>query len=682
MSCFPGATTPWATVGAICPITLDQSGTEDAANSRAGSIASQIVSLRQEANALADDAMDIIETCMAFTVNGQTVTYVPPTYTKAQFRNVEAGEPTWSLPAVSGEVSPLGALAHGEVSGTPGELAVPRGATVPPAPPEPPPPPLGPPPTPPGPDPITIPDAPSVAVEFTLPELPTAPPHVHVAAVETTVALPVALDALRLAPEQITTALDALRSIAAQAPPTAPPEHRFVELERAIRTLLERTLPFAAELVQAERAREQAIDAQLVQQLGTFWSDLGHSAPSDTARAEYVQRELVRQQQRRAERAPLIDEQRALGALQMVFQLGASIYGQLLDQAATWAKLEYAALQQQAEVQRELIQAASAAYNGLVAELEAALGGQAAGYARAEARAQHYEALMEGHALTGQRNLLLSEVVALDEEAKRLPVSLHRAAANAQRAQVSLTEAQARAALLQAEAAKLQVQQYQARVATWSTEVSRAGQDIERYTAELAWQRAHNQAAAARYTLQGLTFEHLAQQAALVGLEVATSGLRLREDMAGRAAEYAGLNFRNTLTGATAQAQAASYRAQAGVASARLASATDELESIADENRNAASFFTTAMEAASRAATLTQTANLNLVEAFAAAQTGAGRAAAAVAAGRLSGWNASATLSAGGTLNASQDINWGERRQFSTVVVETDSQSAQTGGGS
>jgi hypothetical protein len=103
------------------------------------------------------------------------------------------------------------------------------------------------------------------------------------------------------------------------------------------------------------------------------------------------------------------------------------------------------------------------------------------------------------------------------------------------------------------------------------------------------------------------------------------------------------------------------------------------LSGIAEANRSAADYFTAASEAASRAADLTQAANIQLSEAYASAQEAAGKAAASIETGRLSGYNASATFSSSGAVEGGLSKSRSINESRSKSISETHTLTRETG---
>ena len=109
----------------------------------------------------------------------------------------------------------------------------------------------------------------------------------------------------------------------------------------------------------------------------------------------------------------------------------------------------------------------------------------------------------------------------------------------------------------------------------------------------------------------------------------------------------------------------------------RVDAAVDSVSptSIADIGKAISRFTRIALESSGRAAQMAQRANESLVRAYAAAYEAAGKAGAAVASGKLSGFRASASLTASGSLTANRAKAEAYSSSGSTRYSETDTAS-------
>jgi hypothetical protein len=678
---FDGATTPWKSQTETWVSEFPTAPGEKAADDESVAIGDKIRELRTEANLLAQQALTYINECASYSASAVNVVYTPPAYIAGSYNRANVG----TAPVVTGALKPGSnppvtiktiSVIDPLVDGGAASATLPTASTAPkdsglgtmPSSPQ---------------DPvindITLTTPPTLTIDTSPTPLP-APPTIQ--AIAPTVGTPLTPTTLNVSIDgegDIAAAIAALTSIvSATYPPPANP-NIFPELLTAVGMMIAGNSPLHKAIIDAAITRAEEFDNKYNDDVNSIWSKRGASAYSDTYIAEFVTRETLRMTTQRNIYKRMITELWKDDQFVAGLKLGAFAHNMQMDMKIAEFDMQFNALLGTAEAQLELIKSAEYAYKGAIATLEADAANLTAEYASASSDADVFNTMAGVQASKADVNRAIASVFEAQESAKSVEIDLAEVGKYGDVALLKAYEANMKLLSAQAELATLDLEKYKGDVAKWGADIIDHKVELEQYKARASRVKAANTAKISALTSQEADHSVSVADTTIDAAKASIKAGKEVFDATLRAGQIADTEYKNMLAAATDKEAMAIYMLDTGKEAARIMSLRAELAGITEENQSASSFFTAAAEAAGRAADLTQASNTQLSEAYATAQEAAGRAAAAVETGRLSGWNASATISASGTLDASWSSSSTSNTSFNTSVTQAQNAVTETG---
>jgi hypothetical protein len=670
---FVGATTPWETRTGTATSTFGPLERIDAnANSTAFDIAAKVGALRAQAEGYASEAYANINACMSFSDSVSKVTFTAPEFQSADLQNTSVSEPPDIDPAPrSNDLSSFnpttntGSFASGTAS-APSVGVLPDmpdmglagsyGAPIAP-----------------GAMSVTIPTPPRVSfdpIDVASPTPPSAPsiPDTDIEIVEL---LPFPeippMDA-----GDLDAALSALKSLLSKRITIPQPALKFPLIFDVVGQLLSGDLVVDSDaIVRQSDARIEAASDLHDRQMARLWADRGfdHQPAIDTYNAVMrAKADADRAYNNIATQGRWTQE-----ALMAAYEVGVAAHGMMIDLTIAMDEIEYEALLATAESQLELAKASVAAYNGAAQMYRIQAAALEASYADAMAQASAFRSRVRIEESKERMNAATAEGFAATESIKRTQVKLFDT-------QVSINESKVRSFISEMNALaqrarvlnEIDLEQYKARVLTWTAEVESIKGQIAQARNKARTVAIQNEAIVAQVRSGQAANDVVAANARQIAIETSAKANELRAAIQTRSARYAEVEAKNMNESVTPDITASKYEGDVTKWAATLDQETGLLEGNASEMSAAARFFVSVSESQSRAAQISQQAQQQLAEAIRTAADAAGRAGAAVESGRLSGYRASATLSARASLSADQGYSLTASDGYTDSVTQSD----------
>lgn len=680
---FPGASTPWKSIGGTTQLTFGPiSQIEAQAAARASQISGLINSLRGQAEGYAAGATTNVTEAMVFSEHVQGVTFVPPSFERAQLQDAETsiGPPPSLSTISSGSLSPLNARMNSAtfsqgsagappVGALPGFESVSANGTA-----------IGAPAAPQIQS-INIRPAPKLNIQIQdIPAVPapSAPPPVSVGAVDFGDLAEIGV--AEIDDTEIIAALSRLRSLNGRGASIPRPSRKFDEIFDVVGSLLSGDVVIdSGAIIEAANSRIQLAGDAHDLSMSRIWADRGLVAHSDMAIGAY-NAAMRTASQRDASANNLAAQGRWLDdSIKAAYEVGVSAHSMLIDMEIALDELEFEALLTEAEARLEATRAVLAAYNGAVSVYKAKLAQLSAGYALSEAAASRYRSQAEVVREKSRMNAAIADAFAAEERGKQVGAQLFEARVGGNEARVKAFESEMRGLAAKAKAMQADIERYKGDVLAWEANVESARAQYKQSSNQARIAFAKNQAEAARVKASSVRNESVAVQARAAAANTSARAAQLRAEIQQRASRYAGVEAKNAIESALPSGQAARYEASVSQWAASLESKAGMLEGGAAEMSAAARFFAATAESEQRAAQLTQEWRQQLAEAYRTATEAAARAGAAIESGRLSGYRASAAMTASGNLSAGWTHTLSASDSFSSSVRETDSKTTKEG---
>ena len=256
--------------------------------------------------------------------------------------------------------------------------------------------------------------------------------------------------------------------------------------------------------------------------------------------------------------------------------------------------------------------------------------------------------------LIGGANKLIARQFTIEEDIKQSDVKVFRAEVSGEAAKLTAHKAQIDvidAKLAEAQAAMLT---YNGETVKFEAEVQKVRNVFDSYIAGSRAVTEENQATRAEIRGGAASIKALASQAGASAAASAAEAIRKVRVSKSDEASLVSTNATNDIAKYSIASTQAEYSQSTD--QLRVDAVVDSVQpsAVADMGRAISRFTRIALESSGRAASMAQRANESLVRAYAAAYDAAGRAGAAVASGKLSGFRASASLTAAGSIDASR----------------------------
>lgn len=675
---FPGASTPWASEPAKVVTGLAPLGEiESQATLEASSLAGRVLDLRAQADEYATKAYQYIDRAAAFNERVGKVTYVVPAYAAPDLREMHgffgsspgvSTLPSMSMAAYSSALDQgtfdASAAPDEPVIGALPSIDAPQASTVSIAPP-----------TMPVLSDVVIRDAPELNITVgAVPAVPGvgAAPDIRFDGHDLGPgALPAQIPTID--GDDIDVALDRLRSLTGRGVTIPGYAQRFPEVFSVTGSLLAGDLVVDADGIIAQaNERNQRASADHDRIMAGLWADRGLGARSDAVVSLYNQTMQSRNSLNEAAdnvaaKGRLLDD-----ALREAYRLGVAAHGMMIDIELSLYDAEFDALMLVATSSLERTKAVVAAYNAAAARFNAQIDRMGVEYALVEARAGRHRSRVEIAGARSRLNSAIADAFSAQERGKQTDARLFGAKVGVNEARDRAFASRMRAIASRASAMKAEAERYKADVLMWESGVERTRALYKQASAKARAVVAQNQAEATKGRLSQVRNELVSVEARRLATMTAAHATQIRAQITERTNAYANIEAVNQAETAKAQAQATRYEGQVLQWSAGVETRSALLEGKAVEMDQATRFFAATMESHHRAATLTQQADQQLSEAYRVATEAAARAGAAVEAGRLSGFRATASIRAGADFSAQTGFRLSGQQGYYTNIDESD----------
>lgn len=673
---FSGAVTSWKSASAISQAYSPTANSIDnKAMSEASSIAGNVATLRAQAEGYAESAYSFIEKCMGFSASVARVSYRPPVKVVAA---LNGGDTSGSPPGVE-SVSP------GEMAGFNGDLDIqsPPETGSAPAPeiamPNIPPPPSSSitvaAPSPPSTRAPAIPPVPEVSFSFSdapdpspIGDAPGITVDLSLASTES-FSIPVIDDG------EIQDAIDRLRTIIGRSVSIPRYALLFPEVFEVAGSLMTGDFVVDAETMLAQSdARVSESHHNHDGQMARLWS---MPAASDDSLGEYLAVMRAKADRSASVNNAVAEADWTLSAIGAAYSVGVAAHSMMMDLELSVYDAEFDATMTQAEGALELARASVAAYNVAASRYNAQLDAMGVVYERLKSKARRYEASVDLVQAQGQINGAIADGFAAAERAKSGKADGFAARVSISQAIVGAYEARMRAAAASARALAAEGEKYKADVLNWEASAESMRGQYARASALARATAAMNQAEASKARLAGAQNDRVAVDAQRAAAQAGASAAKLRANIAKNGSSYINTEAINAIESVVVKGVEARYDGEIAQWQATTDNKIGLMDGIAAEQSAEARFQAATIDAVGRAANLTQSARIQLANAYATAHEAAGRAGAAIESGRLSGYRASATLSAAGRL--SSDLSFGATNSdsYGDSVSESNTETLQ-----
>ncbi len=329
------------------------------------------------------------------------------------------------------------------------------------------------------------------------------------------------------------------------------------------------------------------------------------------------------------------------------------------------------------EAKAQLLRAKSivASYNAEVAKVEALVLEYNASLVALRAQTEAVMTQAEVAKLVGGTNTLVARQFTIEEEAAQGDVKVFRAQIAGEAAKLTAQKALIDAIDVKLAQAQATMLGYTSETVQYEAEVQKVKDVFSSYVTGTRAISEENDMTRAQVRGGTASLKAVASQASSAASAAAVEAIRkVRVSKSDEAFYVAGGAVNDVAKYSIAGTQSEYTQ---GAAQMRVNAAVDSVEpaSISDVGRAVSRFTRIALESSGRAASMAQRANDSLVRAYAAAYETAGRAGAAVASGKLSGFRASAALTASGNIGASRTKAEAYAASGSTQYSERDTAS-------
>ena len=340
--------------------------------------------------------------------------------------------------------------------------------------------------------------------------------------------------------------------------------------------------------------------------------------------------------------------------VQAAFELGTAAHRMLVDIETSLYDLEFRAAK--AVVQGQLVQAQAVAaiYNANLLIFQNAIANYNAQAATIVGAARAFEVQAREAGILAQANSTQADSFSAVERSKQVAARVFRSQINAEAAKLTQYRAFLETYEAQVQSARLDVEQFSGDVARYAAEIDRLSSEYALYSAETRTVASQNAALVAAAQSQQAEFRSIAVQADSTATAAAAKAVGLQARAAVRETQYIKRALYNEEEGQRLKTIAGEFNTEVTEYATDLVARTVEFSGKSALARSIGNYVNTASEAVSRAASLSQTANTTLARAYQQVYEAAGKAGAAVASGKLSGFRASATMGARENLTASR----------------------------
>jgi len=314
----------------------------------------------------------------------------------------------------------------------------------------------------------------------------------------------------------------------------------------------------------------------------------------------------------------------------------------------------------------------AAAYNAQVLAFEAQATEYNAALLQVTTAAQAMVAQAEAVDTVGRTNKLLAREFSIGEDAKKTEAQAFKALVSAEKAKLEALNAQLTAQEAEVAKARSAMLTYTAGVVAYSAEVQDAKNQYKLYSAEAKSVSSQNDMTKIEVRGGAAEARAIAVEAAALASSAGVEAIRKMRLSKGQTAEHESSSAKNAAASYDIAGELGAFIESTALLRADTARDAVEPKAVSAIGDAISRFTKTAILSSATAAGLAQSANESLAKAYARAYEASGRAGAAVASGKLSGFRASAAISAVGNLQATKSKASRESYSGSLNYAESD----------
>jgi hypothetical protein len=387
--------------------------------------------------------------------------------------------------------------------------------------------------------------------------------------------------------------------------------------------------------------------------LHAMWSKRRHDAPEVSAYTHLMRDKLTA----RVDRSNTIQQAKwTAEALITGMELGVAAHSMLIDIESSIYDMRFQANMMQAEAQLELAKAAVSIYNANVSIYAAEAEVYNGELAKLSADVEKYKSEMALEELKGRVNTSRSEAFSAEERSKGVQAALYDAKIKVQAAKVQAYAASLRSLAGQVMQQEAAVEQYKAGVIAWEAELKRIAMDYDMYSTKTKGIVAQMRGEAVKQSVTVANNRALEAKVQIQAARIGVKAAKIKAELTAKTAEHTHIIEQNSAISAGYNVTVADYAAQVARWSVGYKQRAAAFEGTQLYMNAAQSYMTRSTESYARAARLTQQVGTQVTTAQAQLAETAGRAGAAIEQGRLAGFRASKSASAGASISG--DRSW------------------------
>jgi hypothetical protein len=357
------------------------------------------------------------------------------------------------------------------------------------------------------------------------------------------------------------------------------------------------------------------------------------------------------------------------------FQLGTAAHRMLVDIETALYSLEFDAAKAAADARLQRAKTVGSVYAAEVLLLRQEIAQYNATAAQVTANAKVFEAEAEQAALIGSVNTLEADVFSTTEGVKGVDADVFDSRVGAEKTKLMRYKAIMEGKRAAVAAAEGDVAAYSGTVAQYMAEVLRTSTEYDVYSSRTQGVQFDNSARAATLQAEGTQLKSYAALADSAASSASVKAIDLQAKAAIKETTYIKRAISVEEEATRVKIRGSDYDDLLNDYSVDLATRTASLRYKSRLGSSISRYVETAQTSIGRAAQLSQTANIQLARTYEMLYTAAGRAGASVASGKLSAFRASASLSAGEGLSASNTYSVGYSGSGSNSFGESDNYS-------
>lgn len=340
-------------------------------------------------------------------------------------------------------------------------------------------------------------------------------------------------------------------------------------------------------------------------------------------------------------------------ALQLSFEASAQmveILGDLYDVDFEFLEAEHAALQ-------SLFGLAAARFNIALSELERQAAEYEAETLSVRARADNHVQRAQLQRSIGRLNRARADGYSAQQQAAETQGDVFRTRVNAERTKAQAHDAQMDAISARARTLRARLLKYQGDVAAWGGDMAKIRAQYREKRAQNRAVVAQNRQVAAELSADVADKESVAFAARASAIDAVALSAKLRSDIAARMNDFVDVERSNAVSALSYAADVLEYRSELAAENTDLAKDRIKYRAVRQINPSVASSYNQISNSAVRAAQMTQQYRVQLANAYQSLYEAVGRADAARASGELSRYRASMALRTRGDIDYSSQVS-------------------------